>query len=56
MIGVYKWKDGKVYIGEYLDDKKHGFGIYKMQDGRTYEGWWNEGKQHGLGNFIYADS
>lgn len=26
--GIYKWKDGRIYNGEYKDDKKHGYGIY----------------------------
>jgi hypothetical protein len=27
-MGLYTWKDGRSYEGEYKDDKKHGFGIY----------------------------
>ena len=27
--GVYKWDDGRIYEGEYLNDKKHGKGVYK---------------------------
>ena len=23
--GIYTWKDGRKYEGEYLNDKKHGF-------------------------------
>ncbi len=26
--GVYEWKDGRKYEGEYQNDKKHGFGCY----------------------------
>jgi hypothetical protein len=26
--GLYTWKDGRMYQGEYLNDKKHGFGEY----------------------------
>lgn len=26
--GVYTWKDGRKYEGDYFDDKKHGYGIY----------------------------
>ena len=32
--GVYYWKDGRKYDGEYINDKKHGFGIYTWPDGR----------------------
>jgi len=27
--GHYTWKDGREYIGDYYEDKKHGYGIYK---------------------------
>ena len=26
--GVYTWKDGRRYEGDYLNDKKHGLGVY----------------------------
>lgn len=26
--GVYTWKDGRKYEGEYINDKKHGNGVY----------------------------
>lgn len=42
----------KNFLGEYKDDKKHGFGIFTWQDGRKYIGEWKEGKQHGKGCFI----
>ena len=32
--GHFKWADGKEYIGEYLDDKKHGEGVFIWPDGR----------------------
>jgi hypothetical protein len=32
------WPDGKEYIGEFIDDKRHGHGIFKWTDGRQYEG------------------
>ncbi len=48
-VGAYKWSDGKMYKGQYQNDKKEGFGVYHLSDGRRYEGWWRNGKQHGLG-------
>ena len=27
--GVHNWPDGRIYEGEYLNDKKHGYGVYK---------------------------
>jgi hypothetical protein len=37
-MGVFTWKDGKKYEGEYLNDKKHGYGRIVWPDGRVYEG------------------
>ena len=42
--GVYTWKDGRKYEGQYLNDKKNGFGEYQWADGRRYIGNWKDGK------------
>ena len=36
--GVFSWSDGRVYEGEYVDDKKEGHGIFLWPDGRKYDG------------------
>lgn len=41
--GTYKWLDGRIYHGEYVQDKKHGFGVYIYADGRAYLGKWTNG-------------
>lgn len=51
-VGAYIWNDGRIYEGEYRDDKKHGYGVYKWADGRKYSGYWCRGKQHGLGTYV----
>jgi len=33
-------------VGEYLDDKKHGYGIFEWGNGKIYEGYWVNGKYH----------
>lgn len=43
-IGTYKWQDGRLYHGAYVNDKKHGFGVYVWADGRAYVGSWIDGK------------
>lgn len=63
--GVYTWKDGRVYDGEYVEDKKNGYGVYRWADGRSnkltniftlvYEGQWENGKQHGQGIYHQPD-
>jgi hypothetical protein len=51
--GEFIWKDGKKYIGFYVDDKKEGFGIhYWPSPQRIYIGFWKGGKQEGIGKFI----
>ncbi len=32
--GVLKWKDGREYRGEFLEDKRTGNGTFKWRDGR----------------------
>lgn len=36
--GLYKWPDGKYYLGEFKNDKKDGYGTYVWADGKKYEG------------------
>lgn len=36
--GIFRWPDGRVYEGDYVDDKKEGFGKVIWPDGRIYEG------------------
>ena len=50
--GVFTWKDGRRYDGEYREDKKHGYGEFYWPDGRYYKGDWRNGKQHGKGTYI----
>jgi hypothetical protein len=51
--GEFYWKDGKIYVGYYLNDKKEGFGIYYWPNlNRTYIGFWKDGKQDGIGKLI----
>ena len=33
------WSDGKKYVGEYKDDKKHGQGTYTWPDGTAWKGY-----------------
>ena len=41
--GIYKWKDGRTYDGEYQNDLKDGLGTYYWTDGRKYIGEWKNG-------------
>lgn len=42
--GEFTWNDGRKYIGDYKDDKKHGYGQFEWPDGRKYKGYWENGK------------
>ena len=42
--GIFCWQDGKKYIGDYLEDQKHGYGEFFWPDGRSYKGAWQNGK------------
>ena len=53
--GTYKWGDGRMFVGQYLDDRKSGHGMYLWADGRAYNGEWLNGKQHGNGYYIVID-
>lgn len=53
--GLFTWKDGRSYRGEYKDDKKHNFGIYVGVEGKRYEGYWENGNQKNLGKYYKKD-
>lgn len=42
--GIYKWPDGRIYEGDYVDDKKEGQGILISASGKKYDGAWKSGK------------
>jgi len=54
-LGLFLWKDGRKYKGEYKDDKKSNFGCYYGNDDKKYEGYWDNGIQKELGKFTKKD-
>jgi hypothetical protein len=36
--GIYIWKDGRKYIGQYNHGVKHGYGEYYWPDGKIFKG------------------
>lgn len=44
--GVFKFKNGSVYDGEYKNNRKHGAGKY-IKDMKVYEGNWQNGIRQG---------
>ena len=51
-----KWIGSNKYVGEWKDNKKHGFGIQYFENGNKYEGGWSENKRHGQGTFWVCDA
>lgn len=50
--GKFLWSDGRIYEGQYKNNKKEGFGIFNWPSGARFEGTWVNGKQHGKGKLI----
>ena len=38
--GIYYYKSGSKYVGEYKNNKREGKGIYYYNDGNKYVGEW----------------
>jgi hypothetical protein len=38
--GIYTWKDGSQYIGNFVNGKKDGKGKYKDINGSIFDGYW----------------
>jgi len=53
--GIFFWKDGRVFKGNYKEDKKNEFGIYLKPEGKKYEGYWKNGSQSSLGRYRKKD-
>ncbi len=54
-FGTYAWRDGRKYVGEYKDNKRHGQGTYTYANGNKYVGNFKDGKRYGQGTFTYAN-
>jgi hypothetical protein len=53
--GVFHWKDGSSYEGDYVDNFIQGYGVYRWEDGREYTGEWQKNRMHGKGYFVWSD-
>jgi hypothetical protein len=47
--GVLVFRNGDLYIGEFVDDVRTGMGYYQWKDGRTYQGAFDTNRRHGRG-------
>ena len=58
-FGTYAWRDGRKYVGEYKDNKRHGQGTYTYANGNKYVGEFRYDSQdpikQGQGTFTFSD-
>ena len=54
-LGTTNWTNGRKYVGEFRDDKKHGQGTFTWEDGGKYVGEYRDNKSHGLGTHTWAN-
>ncbi len=48
--GIFRFNDGNVYQGEYLQGWEIGYGRYILKNGNIYEGYWVNGILKGNNN------
>lgn len=53
--GKYTWKDGRMYKGEFRNNKIHGMGMLRTRNGDTYIGMWADNLQNGKGKYIWKN-
>ncbi|NWS03469.1 RSPH1 protein, partial [Motacilla alba] len=53
--GTYRFKNGALYTGNYLQNKKHGKGVFFYPDGSKYAGDWVHDQRQGFGEYLYAN-
>jgi hypothetical protein len=50
-----KFKNGVLFKGEIVKEKRHGKGEQVWPDGRTYDGDWNNDTMHGRGTYKWPE-
>ncbi|EGG19788.1 hypothetical protein DFA_06889 [Cavenderia fasciculata] len=53
--GEYETASGEVYVGEFVDGKRHGAGRFIWADGSSYDGFWANDQMEGLGVYQRRD-
>ena len=54
-IGIMKFSNGHVYVGEWSNDLFNGKGTYFFDNGERYEGQLKGGRKQGKGTYYYAN-
>lgn len=53
--GIYVFKNGDRYEGDFKNGLKHGQGNYTAHNGDSYQGTYKDGLRHGCGNYQWAN-
>ena len=53
--GIYRWKDGSTYEGEYAEGKRHGIGKFLWVNGESYKGEYQNDERTGSGEYLWPD-
>ncbi|OYU54683.1 MAG: hypothetical protein CFE25_15470 [Chitinophagaceae bacterium BSSC1] len=53
--GIYKYSNGAVYDGDFVDSLMSGIGVMVWPSGDKYIGEWKRGNRTGKGKFIFKD-
>lgn len=51
--GRYVWPNGEIYVGEWLNDMRHGMGNNTSSEGHRYIGQFHQGKRQGQGTYTF---
>jgi len=52
-VGLFIWKEGHKYFGDWKDDKFNGKGKYTWTTGDYFEGNYENDKKEGLGEYYF---
>ena len=44
-VGIYQWADGRIFKGDWKNNKMHGKGEFSWSDGRRYIGEYRDDKK-----------
>lgn len=50
-----RYPSGSTYVGQFKDEKEHGWGVMTFFNGSRYRGEFREGRFHGLGYWYYKN-
>ncbi|UJR34144.1 hypothetical protein I4U23_021551 [Adineta vaga] len=53
--GMYRWLNGRTYVGQWYRNQMDGEGIESWPNGSKYQGQFNANKRHGHGTFTWLD-